>query len=338
MSGMNRDCLITVSSPAEVVAVAPYLLGFHPADSLVVLGLVGRLVDFAARYDLPPDEDAAYAEIAEVIARQGAGLVVLLGYGPPGTVTGAVLGVGRALVRHGVVVLDVLRVADDRWWSYRGGPAGGTRCAPGLAAEAVFRGMVALPSRKAMAAQVAPVEGAARREMAAATVRAKARLADLAADDLKAQRGGQWVRKAGREAIRSAERAARSGRKLSDDEVAWLGVLLVQLVIVDYAVDRSGEEEWRLLLWAEVTRRVDPEYAPGPACLLAYAAWQAGDGVLARVAIDRALREDADHRISAALDRLLAAGLRPEAVVRVRVPQERGNTRRRNRKRTRSST
>ncbi|MCU7722137.1 DUF4192 domain-containing protein [Actinoplanes sp. KI2] len=316
---MNPDCTITACSSAEAVAVAPYLLGFHPHHSLVVLGLVGHAVDFAVRYDLP-SRVTDFTEPAEVIARQGADRVILIGYGPPGLVTPMVLEVGRALRAADVTMADVLRVADGRWWSYLGGPAGGTPLAPGLAAQAVYQGMVALPDRMALVAKVSPVEGRQRAEMREATGRARARATDLAADDLQAGRGGQWMRHAGRAAVREAERAARAGRALSPDEIAWLGVLLVKSVVLDYAIDRSGPEEWRIRLWNEVVRKVQPEHAPAPACLLAYAAWQGGDGSLARVAVDRALMEEPAHRIAGMLDRLLAAGIRSHSVVRFTPP------------------
>src|SRR6478752_3327722 len=96
MPDMNPDCTITACSSAEAVAVAPYLLGFHPHDSLVVLGLVGHTIDFAVRYDLP-SRVADFTEAAEVIARQSADRVILIGYGPPGRVTPMILEVGRAL-------------------------------------------------------------------------------------------------------------------------------------------------------------------------------------------------------------------------------------------------
>jgi hypothetical protein len=314
MPGMNPDCTITACSSAEAVAVAPYLLGFHPNDSLVVLGMLGHAVDFAVRYDLPA-QVADFTEAAEVIARQGPDRVILIGYGPPWRVTPMVLEVARALRACEVTIEDVLRVADGRWWSYLGGPAGGTPFAPGLAAQAVYHGMVALPDRMALVAKVSPVEGQQRAEMREATGRARARATDLAADDLRAARGGQWMRRAGREAVREAERAARAGRQLSPDEIAWLGVMLVKSVVLDYALDRCGPEEWRMRLWNEVVRKVQPEHAPAPACLLAYAAWQAGEGSLARVAVDRALLEEPAHRIAGVLDRLLAAGIRSESVV-----------------------
>src|SRR5690242_7516495 len=117
MPGMKPDCSITASSSAEAVAVAPYLLGFHPADSLVVLGLVGRTVDFAVRYDLPR-RPFDFSEPAELIARQRASRVIIIGYGPPGRVTPMVLEAGRALQLAEVTIDDVVRVADGRWWSY----------------------------------------------------------------------------------------------------------------------------------------------------------------------------------------------------------------------------
>lgn len=330
---MNPDCTITACSSAEAVAVAPYLLGFHPNDSLVVLGMIGHAVDFAVRYDLPlPVID--FTEAAEAIERQGADRVILIGYGPPWRVTPMVLEVGRALQVAKVTIEDVLRVADGRWWSYVGGPAGGTPFAPGLAAQAVYQGMVALPDRLALVAKVSPVEGRQREEMREATGRARAKATDLVANDVRAARGGQWMRRAGREAVREAERAARAGRQLSPDEIAWLGVMLVKSVVLDYAIDRSGPEDWRMRLWNEVVRKVQPEHAPAPACLLAYAAWQAGEGSLARVAVDRALLEEPEHRIAGMLDRLLAAGIRPDAVVAFMSPgraeqPRRGEVRRR---------
>ncbi|WP_203733034.1 DUF4192 domain-containing protein [Paractinoplanes durhamensis] len=329
---MTPDCTITVRSPAEAVAYTPYVLGFHPTESLVVLGLAGKLVLVGMRYDLPPPV-AAYEDVAELIAQQGVPEVMVLGYGPPGLVTPAVLGLVGALRSAGVRVQDALRVFDGRWWSYTCSdaaccPAEGTLCRPDLAAEAVFRGMVALPDRKALVAKVAPAEGAVRREMVAATERARARFTDLSAEDVVAARGGRWVRKAGRQAIREAERVARAGGVPSHDEIAWLGVLLLEPVVLDYALDRWGPDEWRLRLWTEVLRLVEPLFAPGPACLLGFAAWRSGDGALARVALDRALRSNPGHRTAGVLDRVLSAGIGPHALVALTPPTAAGHRRR----------
>jgi hypothetical protein len=112
---------LAVRSPADLIAAVPYLLGFHPADSVVVIAMRGRRVVFAARADLPPpgaDPQPAARHLAEVIARQEAAAATVVGYGPASRVTPAVDAVGDALTGTGLLVLDALRVTDGRWWSY----------------------------------------------------------------------------------------------------------------------------------------------------------------------------------------------------------------------------
>ena len=178
-----------------------------------------------------------------------------------------------------------------------------------LAAEATFAGAVALPSREALADQVAPVTGDDREAMIAATARAELRLADLAADAAtrrpEARRPGrgrastepatrpptgrmsreagedesQPVRDAGplpnealflqasprgREAVREAERRYRAGGRLTDDEVAWLGLLLLRPAGPRLRLDRADLQDWQI---APLDRRAAPGRArlrPGP--------------------------------------------------------------------------
>jgi hypothetical protein len=63
---------------------------------------------------------------------------------------------------------------------------------------------------------------------------------------------------------------------------------------------------------------------PGPACLLAFVAWQAGEGALARVALDRAIGEHSGHHLVELLDRLLVAGIGPHAVAAFLPPEPGG--------------
>jgi hypothetical protein len=230
----------------------------------------------------------------------------------------------------------VLRVTEGRWWSYlcdepRCCPPEGRPCHPpdnAIAAQAVYQGQVALPDRQALVAQVAAVTGAARAAMVAATARAQARKTDLTGDDLRDRRSGRLLHRAGRAAVQEAERRHRAGRPLTDDQVAWLGVLLVDGVVHDYALDRSDHQEWRIRLWTDVLRRVEPAYVAAPACLLGFAAWRAGHGALARVAVDRALTEAPGHRMAGMLDHLLCSGIGPQAVIALTPPLGRaGRTR-----------
>src|SRR4051812_23652847 len=54
--------VLRMRDPGELLAALPYLLGFHPRDSLVVLafgGRSGRRVGLTQRVDLPPPEHVA---------------------------------------------------------------------------------------------------------------------------------------------------------------------------------------------------------------------------------------------------------------------------------------
>ena len=316
---MTPDSAIFVRTPADLVDAAPYVLGFHPTDSLVAIGMVGRRLSFGARYDLPPPDGDDIVHIAAVIAAQAARSVTIIGYGPADEVDPVMRRAVEALDVFRVRVNEALRVHDGRWWSYycdKSGccPADGNPCNNRdsvIAAEATYRGQVALPSRQALVAQVAAVDGDERTAMAAATGRARERLTGLLTED---QRGERSVRRAGRMAVREAEKRYRAGRRLTDDEVAWLGVLLIDPDVNEYALDRSGAQEWRFALWTDVLRRVEPVCAPAPACLLGYAAWRDGRGALARVAVDRALKADPLHSMAGLLDEVLGYGIGPHAM------------------------
>ncbi|MGW3893925.1 DUF4192 domain-containing protein [Micromonospora profundi] len=314
---------LAVRSPADLLAAVPYLLGFHPADSVVAVALLGRQIIFAARADLPdPSTDPVdqARHLAGVIHRQGAEAATVVGYGPPDRVTPSVDAVRIALTGAGLDVLDALRVTDGRWWSYLCTEAD---CCPPegrpydpaanpVTASAVFAGQVALPDRAALVAQVAPVQGSARDALRAATVRADRRLADLiehaSASDLL---GGRAVRSAGAAAIREAQRRQRCDELLDDDEVAWLCLLLTHLPVRDHAWERTDGRDRDIALWTDVLRRAEPEFTAAPGALLAFAAWRAGQGALAAVALERTLGLHPDYSLALLLDDLLRRGVPP---------------------------
>jgi hypothetical protein len=420
---------LKVTTPAELISAVPFLIGFHPADSLIVVAMRGALIAFAVRIDLPEDSTpeqearAAVLHLATVVLRQQVEAVTIIGYGAESRVTPAVLRISAAFRKEHLTVVDELRVTDGRYWSYLCTdstccPAEGRPCEPAhsvVAAEATFAGAVALPDREALSAQLAPVTGDDREAMTAATARAVLRLAGLAAerpatgpssddsgdgpsaaDDLPAAGDGGlagphpptgrdtgdlrfhdrktpdvaapgaaelhlggviWaklglavptpeskpandqdrdrdatadadkpellsdedyffalIRTAGRSAIRAAERCYSTGGRLPDDDVAWLGVLLLHVPVRDYAWTRTGTEEWELKLWSDVMRRVEARYLPAAAGLLAFVAWRMGQGALASVAVERALEQKPDYSLGLLMRGVLSVGLPPSVV------------------------
>lgn len=320
----------SLRSGADLIAAVPYLLGFHPADSVVVVGMRGPRVTFVARADLAglAGSAAAARHLAVVVAQQRTDRATVLGYGPASRVTPAVDAVRQALAEVGVGVLDALRVTDGRYWSYlcqEPGccPSDGTAYDSGtsqVAAAAVLAGQVALPDRAALVAQVASVEGDERARLRRATRRAGRRFADLVARTPGADRsgrqsgrrpGGRSVRAAGSIAIRAAQRRHRRGERLDDDEVAWLSWLLTDQTVRDLAWARTDGRATDITLWADLFRRAEPELIAAPGSLLAFAAWRAGEGALAAVALERVLAPHPDYSLALLVDDLLRRGVPP---------------------------
>ena len=312
---------IRLAAPGDLLAVIPYLLGFHPADSLVLVGLhQGRIV-FCFRADLadPPDPE----RITTMLAAQSLTGVILVGYGPAERVERPSLDVAAALRAAGLPVLDRLRTYDGRFSSDL---CRDSACCPpeGLplpassrvAAEATVAGLVALPSRDELAEQIAPVTGHERVAMERATHRAELRLQSVLDSAASPAAAAERMLTDGLAAVRAADRHARAdpGSRLTDDEVAWLGVVL--------AATQVRDEAWLLAerdltaaraLWSDVMRRVTDEYLPAPAALTGFVCWQQGDGAVGMMALGRALSADPSYSMALLLSRALAGGLPPTA-------------------------
>ncbi|WP_051799839.1 DUF4192 domain-containing protein [Catenuloplanes japonicus] len=318
---------LRVTSPAHLIAVVPYLLGFHPRDSLVVVGRHDNALVFAARQDLPPPDlsfpeiDEYARQIATVVARQTVDSVVLIGY-TGAHLSGAALvaAVNDALLDLRIPVREQLRVADGRFWCYlctdeNCCPSAGrayTDAADEIRAAAGFE---VHTDRAAMVASLAPVTGAARDAMLAATVEADRRL-DVLCAGLDPGPGVLLgaLRRIGSRAVGDAMSRHHDGGTLDDDEMAWLTVLLTQDPVSEYALNHAQGAGWEVALWSDVVRRARPELAAVPAVLLAFTAWRLGQGALASVAVDRALSLDPHLVIARLLDDVLADGIPPSAL------------------------
>ncbi len=114
------------------------------------------------------------------------------------------------------------------------------------------------------------------------------------------------------------------GRFSSDDEIARVAVALRDLRIRDDAWARMdpAHAEAHLLLWTDVVRRARPGHVAGPAALLAFVAWQSGDGALANVALDRALYDAPAYSMALLLRQVIAAGAPPSLARLPMTPEE----------------
>jgi hypothetical protein len=309
---------LVIRTAQDAIAAVPYLLGFHPARSLVVIGFAGRQRGMCAvRLDLPAA--GAADRVAALLAGNGFARSLLLGYGPAAEVEESAGPVRAALAAAGVPAAEAIRVADGRWWSLT---CDGDCCpAEGvpydistsvLAAQATYAGHAVLADRAELVRSVQPLEGPARTAMREATARAERRR--------RTRRGATGEDLA---FTLSLLAGARTGIAPTDDEVARLGLLLTDLRLRDEAWIRIDEDAPAadMAFWRDIVRRVEPAYAPAPASLLAFAAYSAGDGGLANVALERALDADPAYSMAVILREVINAGI-PPSQLRLRMTSE----------------
>ncbi|PTA43570.1 DUF4192 domain-containing protein [Micromonospora sp. RP3T] len=318
---------VTVRSPADLAAAVPYLIGFHPSDgSAVVIACNDRHIVFAARGDLPtgaehPHQLDAFADqlIPVVQRQQPLTHVVIIGYGTPDPIDTALRALSDAFVAAGLTVLDLLRIAGDRLFSLICAnpaccPPQGTPFDPiasTVAVRATIAGVVVRPDRASVANRITPVGGAARDAIQRASREAHLRLEGLHAA------GGTAVYEAGEQAVRNALGRHDAGARLTNDEVAWLTTLLVDLDIRGLAVGLTKPHSRHVDFWADITRRADEPLVPAPATLLAVTAWRCGDGVLAAMAAEHALGIDSSYQLAETILQALQAGVPPTVIEEV---------------------
>ncbi|MBB5435258.1 DUF4192 domain-containing protein [Nocardiopsis composta] len=318
---------ISVRRSGDVVGVVPYLVGYHPNDAVVVVGVHGatgriRFV-MCSRPPLPDPADVARRSL-RALREHGCTAALLVGYGPAERITPQVDAFAAAARAHGVELRDALRVTDGRYWSYL---CASTSCCPpegnpvdpagsAAVAEAVARGFSAWPDRAALLDSIAPAAGEQRARMDRATVAAEARCARMWS---RREPGGHAsfstaFRAEGLRAVRAAVDGARAGRPPeAPAAVAWLALLLVSVEVRDEAWLRidPAEAGVHVDLWRRVLRLADPCYTAAPGSLLAFAAWLRGDLALADAALDRVARAVPDYSMAALIRRALDAGMPP---------------------------
>ncbi|MFD0684981.1 DUF4192 domain-containing protein [Actinomadura fibrosa] len=320
---------LVIRTSEDAIAAVPYLLGFHPSRSLVVIGFDGPHTTCAIRLDLPTHDAAE--RVAAMLARNGFRKALLLGYGEAEDTTPSIETMRAALTDKGLDVPEAIRVFDGRWWSLTCNDA----CCPAegtpydintstLAAEATYAGHVALADRAELTGSLDPVTGPARTSMHTATQRAERRFLRWARDGTSSMSLQARTIDEGLAFLPPLLTRARSGHDPTDDEVAWLGFLLTELRIRDEAWVRIDEDAPAsdIAFWRDIVRRVEPPYAAAPASLLAHAAYSAGNGSLANVALERALDADPTYSMAVLLRELATSGIPPTSARMHMTPEQ----------------
>lgn len=314
-----------LTRPGALIAALPAVLGFVPEKSMVLVALEGGQMGAVMRADLSADLADNIGRLAEIAANSGAETIVAVIVDADGALCPMCNddhrrlseALSESLHAHDVELFAVHVVdrveAGATWRCIDGCGAFGTVEDPGaspLAAAAVLDGrrlygrradlhaVVALTDPTRTAALVDPI-----------TNQAAAREAEWQTDpDGRGRRDVQAV-------IELAGRVLE-GWQPGEADIATVACGLTDVAVRDtlYALAVGSGAAAAEALWALLSRTLPDPWRVEALVLLAFSAYARGDGPLAGIALDAALRSDPDHRMAGMLDVALQSGMRPEQI------------------------
>lgn len=322
----NTDPHFVMNRPGALIAALPAVLGFVPEKSLVIISLHRGEMGAVMRADLSDvlaDDDLS--GLAQVVAGPCPDAAIAVVVDADGThcpkcnqqYRDLSEDLDAALAEEYIRLIAVHVVdrvgAGGRWHCVDGCDAHGPVDDPvesPLAVAAVVDGRRLYDSRADLQTVIAAVD----LDGAAEVAELIAGLAEVGCAE-RVTDSDACTRRGVRAAMAAVGRVA-AGETLRNDEVADLAYILTDVLARDtlYALAVGEQAEQAEILWTVLSRRVPSPWRVEPLVLLAFSAYSRGDGPLAGISLDEALRCNPKHRMATMLDQALQSGMRPEQI------------------------
>lgn len=276
---------VRVGTPTDILGLVPYLLHFHPRESLVVVLMSRGRVKLTMRTDLS-EVPHARQQFRDAVTRHDLDSAFVIGYSASRPDAEQALWDTLEELDDAVAVADLIYTDDARWWSLL---CQGECCPPegtaydvaetSGAAQAVLAGMTTLPSRDDLVEWAAGPDAATREALRVAYEPVLEDWYDLtrtaAKVDLIQARLGVCL---------------RPGYTLSTEEAILLALLVYEAPVRDAVLLRLSREnaEQHVALWRQVVAVALEPFDVPVLGLLGVSAWLNGNGALQSACLERA--------------------------------------------------
>ncbi|GAY15988.1 DUF4192 domain-containing protein [Mycobacterium sp. shizuoka-1] len=311
--------------PGALIAALPAVLGFVPEKSLVLVSLEHGEMGAVMRLDLSNAGIGELCRLADLADASGAEEVVVVIVDADGAACPMcnqdyreLCGVlTSALSDHGIEIYATHVVdrieAGGRWHCVDGcGQSGAVEdpMASPLAAAAVLDGRRLYLRRADLQAVVATVDA----DRSGALLPLIAERGEAREGDWRVDPDGCGRRDV--EAAMALGARVSDGGELDDTELAAMACALTDVAVRDtlYALAVGAGAGPAEALWTLLARTLPEPWRVEALVLLAFSAYARGDGPLAGLSLEAALRCDPEHRMATMLDAALQSGMRPEQI------------------------
>jgi hypothetical protein len=313
--------MTTLTSPHDLLVAVPFLMGFTPEESIIVIGIREGVITIAMRFDV---ENNDFHEVVTHLKRWESDCAMVISYTQQRDRKDLNIEVGELISAQGIVVRESLLVRGNRWKSaicedLSCCPVDGNEM-PDLASSAIAAEQVLLGHPMPFASRE-ELHNSLRSDDSLRSMTEELSLAIELVKEIDYHHDPRPFQREGAEAISRLIALAQAGESINDSSLlALVLVRLKDLQVRDYALGSITEENLESLidLWRWIVRIAPSRFIAPVATLLAASAYEKGDGVLAQSALDLALENDDQYPLAQLLKRVFAAGWPPETFATMR--------------------
>ncbi|MDP1720106.1 MAG: DUF4192 domain-containing protein [Candidatus Nanopelagicaceae bacterium] len=323
--------MTTLTSPHDLLAAVPFLIGYHPTSSLVIVSLKDDAIGMAMRVDYPSSEsisDDLYDSLIFHLVRERAEGALVVAYVPDDRSDGEEVleNIESAMVRASIPLRESLLIVNGRWRSVI---CTDSDCCPlegrvlpelttsRVAVEQVAQGRpMPFADVDGLTDSIAPLPLSTDLDFLATihsycidpdavVIQTAQRASAIAVIDLVA-----------RFVDGSIGTDFESDQELSARVIAGVGDIQVR----DFALGSHDETsiDFYWSMWRYLMRIAPAGFVAPIASLFAALSYERGEGALAQRALDRALSDDPSYSLASLLRRVFSAGWPPESFAAMR--------------------
>lgn len=315
-----------VKTPADLVSAVPFLIGYHPENSLVVIAVKEDALEMAMRVDMPNTEtpEGAFDLLASHLVKQEAIGALAIAYSDDRENNERVLReMGQAIEKTDIQVRELLEVFNGKFRS--------VICSDESCCPVSGNDLPDFKSAQITAEQVAngkplPFETS---DDLVASLSSNELATDKDFHDLvnsiikagnainKGEFPNEYQRK-GAEALNEMQLLFSLESEISNELKARVIAGVQDIQVRDFALGIFNDSEMGKNFYLSLFKSAPKELAHPLASLASAYAYESGEGALAQRLLDKAIEADPEYSLSKLLRRVFSSGWPPSGFAQLR--------------------